>query len=380
MGTTNPKPVATTVAHVGAEIPFGSNDVRLPFRQWLVATLVLSGCFTLIPRVWTKVERLEAGPDYRVPYALGNDYWNYARTCREVAVGERTLLVGDSVIWGHYVASEETLSHHLNQRTGETRFANLGLDGVHPAALCGLVEHYGQAIRGRNVMLNCNLLWISSARHDLSTDKEFAFNHPALVPQFWPKIPCYRAPLSDKLGTVVARHFSFLGWADHVRTVYFGGSDLAAWTLEHPYRNPLAQVTLQLPSPDELPSPEPDARPWHVKGIETYRPEWVALDDSLQWQFFRRTVAVLRERGNRVFVLVGPFNEHMLADSALRAYHERQEQVAAWLDQERIPYCLPPALPSDLYADASHPTADGYQLLAQWLLEEDSFRPFHAKK
>ncbi len=143
---------------------------------------------------------MNAGPDYRVPYSLGNDYWNYARTCREVATGDRTLVVGDSVIWGHYVAGGETLSHYLNERIGAARFANLGLDGVHPAALCGLVEHYGTAIQRRQVVLNCNLLWLSSARHDLSTDKEFAFNHPALVPQFWPKIPCYRAPLSEQAG------------------------------------------------------------------------------------------------------------------------------------------------------------------------------------
>jgi len=68
------------------------------------------------------------------------------------------------------------------------------------------------------------------------------------------------------------------------------------------------------------------------------------LDDSLQWQFFRRTVELLRQRGNQVFVLVGPFNEHMLTEGGLRTYLKRKEEVAAWLLQERIPHFIPPAL------------------------------------
>ena len=362
------------------QIPFGSNAVRLTPRQWGFAALLVGALFYLIPIVWAKIEPVGTGPDYRVPYALGNDYWNYARTCRELVPAHPALLVGDSVIWGHYVAGGETLSHYLNEQAGEERFANLGLDGVHPAALCGLVEHYGGAIAGRKVVLNCNLLWISSPRHDLSTDKEFAFNHPGLVPQFRPQIPCYRATLSDKLGIVVARNFGFLGWADHVRTVYFGGSDLAAWTLEHPSENPLAQVTLELPSPEELPSPQPDVRPWTAKGIVKYRPDWVDLDDSLQWRFFQRTVAVLRERRNQVFVLVGPFNEHMLTEDGLRVYAERKDQVAAWLVEQKVSHCVPPALPSDMYADASHPTGAGYRLLAQWLSDSEAFDRFRASQ
>jgi len=41
--------------------------------------------------------------------------------------------------------------------------------------------------------------------------------------------------------------------------------------------------------------------------------------------------------------------------------------------REHIPHYVPPALPSELYADASHPNAAGYRLLAQWLWDSDSF-------
>jgi hypothetical protein len=395
-----------------SEVPFGANDVRLSPRLCVAAALVIGAFFLLIPAVWEKIEPLDAGPDYRVPYPLGHDYWNYARACRRLATDDSVVLVGDSVIWGHYVASDQTLAHDLNalaaagvgrtersdaRRTqgadsggphsvrsalppdgdgapARPRLVNLGLDGVHPAALCGLVEHYGGAIRGRRVVLHCNLLWISSPRHDLSTEKEFAFNHPALVPQFSPRIPCYRAALSQKIGTVVGRHVGILGWADHLRIAYFGGEDLASWTLEHPYANPLPSVTFELPSPDEPPAPAPDARPWSVKGLARYSPEWVALEQSVQWRFFRRLVEVLRQRGNEVFVVVGPFNEHMLTDKGLRTYQERQEQVAAWLREQGILHNVPPALPSDEYADASHPTAAGYRRLAQRLFAQEAFR------
>jgi hypothetical protein len=35
---------------------------------------------------------------------------------------------------------------------------------------------------------------------------------------------------------------------------------------------------------------------------------------------------------------------------------------------------MPPALPGNLYSDASHPLAEGYAMLAKQLFENESFR------
>ncbi len=363
-------------ARDGPDDRFAANDVRLSARGWLIVAALTLLAFRLIPLVWQKIEPLGLKADYRIPFRLGNDYWNYRRTSREVCRGGATLLVGDSVVWGHYVDSRAALSHYLNAVYGDREFANLGVDGIHPVALAGLVDFYGDAIRDKRVIVNCNLLWMSSPRHDLSSDKEAPFNHPALVPQFAVNIPCYRATLSERLGTVVARHFRFLGWADHIRIAYFGSDDLPTWTLEHPYENPLDPITLGLPSPDEPPSPEPDARPWDEKGLRQVNPEWVPLDQSLQWRFFRQTIQRLRQRGNRVFVMIGPLNEHMLTEQGLATYHERKLAVARWHEQQGILSMVPAALPSRTYADLSHPTAEGYAILAERLKAADSFRRF----
>jgi len=358
------------------EIPFSSNEVRLSPCQWVIALIILVAVFHFLPVLWEGVEKLDPGPDYRIPYSLGDDYWVYDRYCRRVCAGDKTLVIGDSVIWGHYVAKDQTLSHWLNELAGDRQFANLSVDGIHPAAMGGLVEYYGREIRAKKVILNCNLLWISSKRHDLSGKKEFSFNHPKLVPQFFPRIPCYREPPSGRIAVVIGRRVPFFAWADHLRIAYFDNTDIYSWTMEHPYDNPAGAVTLELPSPDELPSPRPVAKPWTEKTIPKFSPSWVELEASLQWHCFKRTVEILQSRENRVFVLVGPFNEHMLKEESLRMYTERKNQVKAWLKQKGIPCYVPPALPSNVYADASHPLGDGYAILAGELLEQQAFVEF----
>ncbi len=84
----------------------------------------------------------------------------------------------------------------------------------------------------------------------------------------------------------------------------------------------------------------------------------------------------LEGRGNRVFVIVGPFNEHMLTEESLAAYRERKQEAAARLRASGIPHAVPPPLPSRLYADASHPLPAGYRLLAEHLLADGSFVRF----
>ncbi|MHC4189324.1 MAG: hypothetical protein ACYTBX_13200 [Planctomycetota bacterium] len=369
------------------DVPFGSNYVRLPGRGWIIVGIVFSAIFGLAPALWERFEKFEPEPNYRLPYESSSDYWLYDRYCRwacsRYSAGRlmaETLVVGDSVVWGHYVSRNNTLSHYLNQNAGRDQFINMGVDGFHPAALQGLLRYYGREISGKNVILHLNPLWMSSKKHDLQTTKEFHFNHPRLVPQFTPNIPCYKDSYSKKFSAVVERNVAFLSWTSHLKINYFGGIDLPTWTLEHPYENPLKAVTLELRASARLSSPkyedydQNEHVPWTEKGIAKADFQWVELATSLQWSFFQRTVEMLKARKNTVFVLVGPFNEHMLKEQSHNTYRKMKSEIEAWLQQNNVPHYIPSTLPSELYRDASHPLSEGYDMLAKQLFEDQSFK------
>jgi hypothetical protein len=351
-----------------------SHLVRLSGREWFIVAVVILCLVRFGPVLWNRVEAFHPGSDYRVPYELSSDYWLYRRHCSRACGQEKILVVGDSVVWGHYVPPEQTLSHYLNEFSGSEQFANLGLDGTHPAALEGLLRYYGAHIWGRTVLLHFNPLWLSSSKHDLQTTKEFHFNHSELVAQFAPKIPCYKAPFAQRLRIAVQRKMPFSNWTSHLRVAYCQSKDLQTWTLEHPYSNPLWVMLRGLPEPQgpgEMPSGS-----WLDKGGKRQDLAWVELDGSVQWRFFRRAVELLRRRGNEVFVLVGPFNEHMLTEANAATYNAIKDQAAAWFRENNVPCFLPSPLPAAQYVDASHPIGEGYALLAQQLLEQPSFTSF----
>jgi hypothetical protein len=255
--------------------------------------------------------------------------------------------------------------------TGREQFANLGVDGIHPVALSGLLKYYGRDITGRKIVLHFNPLWMSSSKQDLQSTKEFSFNHPKLAPQFFPKIPCYRQSYSGRFSIVTQRYVPILNWASHLKVTYFENMDIPTWTLEHPYKNPAGAVTLELPTlvNDE----QNEYVSWIEKGTTQKDFPWVKLETSLQWKLFRKSVELLSERGNSVFVLIGPFNEHMLKGQSIETYRQMKSEIALWLQQNNIAYYMAPALPSELYADASHPLDKGYAMIAKQLLENELF-------
>ena len=105
-------------------------------------------------------------------------------------------------------------------------------------------------------------------------------------------------------------------------------------------------------------------KPWtDGHALPTYF-DWVPLDKSLQWQAFQRVVARLAAQGCDVLVIVGPFNEAMVAPEQRGVYRQLCEGIAAWLRDQQVACLVSAALPSELYADASHPLTAGYALLA----------------
>jgi hypothetical protein len=365
------------------------NKTRLNGRQWALAAAIFACLAWGTPRLWVRLEKFETGPDYRIPYSLSKDYWLYQRRLREIADPRRVTVVGDSVVWGEYVLPDGTWSHFLSRQAGEPgKFVNGGVNGLFPLALEGLVRYYGGALRGRKVLLHCNLLWMSSPKVDLQTDKEEKFNHSRLVPQFSPRIPCYRADASERLGAVVERNAGLLAWVGHLQNAYFEQKSILNWTLAddgndpahypNSHKNPLAQITFVVPAaaaedPDRGPK-SPRHKPWTEGGNKPSSFEWVDSAGSLQWGAFQRLVRILLDRGNQVFVVVGPFNEHLVAEESKAGYQKIHGAVEDWLTSQHVPHWAPQPLPSALYADASHPLTAGYDLLARETWENSAFQ------
>lgn len=363
--------------------PFGSSAQRLRGKEWLAtAVLALLICWGL-PRLWPRIEPFTPGPDYRLPYALSSDYFMVRRWYQHAVREYPVVMIGDSVTWGEYVRADETLPACMNRLAPGGRVANLGLGGAYPAALAGLVEYYGNAVTGTKVILHLNPLWMSSPETDLSGDNEARINHPRLLPQFVPLLKPYKAKgykvwVEEGLSAVIERNTPILQLAEHLRLAYFDSMDIQGWVLQNPAHNPASAITLKLPEATREAKSRPV--PWTAGDRKKQVYAWVPLDKSFQFAAFRATVRRLQKRGNRVFVLVGPFNTHMLTEGSARRYADLQQGINAWLNANHIPCHAAAVLPADEYADASHPLAAGYQRLAQALQADPAFQTWLVDK
>lgn len=367
------------------DIPF-VNEVRLNWRNWVATILILITAISATPRIWKRIERFETSTDYRIPYSLSKDYWLYERRIQDLQEPASIFVIGDSVVWGEYVLSNGTLSHFLNQQTGSNRFVNAGVNGLYPLAIEGLVKNYAPLHR-RKVILHCNLLWMSSPKADLQENKAQQLNHSRLLPQF-KNIPSYKADANERLSAFIERHLPFFSWVSHLQTAYFHDKSIPAWTLaddgsEPPtypnaYKNPLNQIKLQVPAapendPDRGPA-SPRHRAWTQTGASPTHFDWVSLETSWQWAGFQRALQTLLDHGNDVLVVIGPFNEHMIAAESQPGFQKLRDGIAAYLGSRQIPVVKPEVLPSQLYADGSHPLTEGYQLLAERVANDAAFK------
>lgn len=367
----NPKPTIS-MAPPALSNDFGRSVLRLSMREWIVVGLLTVAVLGWGPRLWP-VQGEIGGPSttLRMPFALSDDAWLYGKMVAKFAEDDRIPIIGDSVVWGEYVQASNTLSACLDSTTKSPRFANAGLNGAHPLALEGLVDSYAATVRNRPVILHCNLLWMSSLERDLQSTQDVAFNHPRLVPQF-ESIPAYRASFPQRVGYWLDRRVPWFSLVQHVRTAYFDGRDLQSWEIDHPYADPFKEIDAKRLTPMEA-QRHPDL-PWTRQGIQPQDMPWIDLKTSLQWRAWRRVAELLRSRGNRVFVIVGPFNEHLLTPPSRERYTALRKQVYDWLVAEHFDHITPSALPSDEYGDASHPLAVGYQSLARQLVADASFQ------
>src|SRR5207302_4438575 len=144
----------------------------------------------------------------------------------------------------------------------------------------------------------------------------------------------------------VERHLPFNSWTSHLQQAYYDRTDIPSWTLEHPYDNPLKPLARGLPPAEDSLRHLP--QPWYKSGITQQDYPWVDLDTSLQWHAFQRLVRILQARGNRVFVLVGAFKEHLLNSGSVRRYQEVKATIAAWLEPQQISHAVPGPLDSEL--------------------------------
>lgn len=369
---------------------FSSNVMRLTMGQWFIVIVTIGLLLGLTSSVWKYIEKWDHPVDYRIPYALSRDYWLYQRHLEQsvAEISQPVFVVGDSVVWGEFVDRESTLSHALTEQINDdTRFVNAGVNGLFPLALEGLVREYGEALYNQRVILHCNLLWMSSAEADLSSTKEQTFNHAQLVPQFSPWIPCYKEVLEKRLSTVLTRHSSFLSWNAHLQICYYDSKTIPEWTLTQEGRTisgetnarglPWTPVTFCVPAEPTMESDRgpqsPRHQPWFDRGLKSQSFDWVATEESLQWSAYRRLVKLLRERENKLYVVLGPFNEHLVLPANRVGIQRWKEKVVTWLRESQVPVIVADTLATQVYADASHPLTLGYQHLAAQVAKDSKF-------
>ncbi|MCA9215517.1 MAG: hypothetical protein KDB27_20775 [Planctomycetales bacterium] len=350
-------------------------------KVWQVAAVIGISTLSLIafPSLWKRAEEFAPEPSYRTPYALSEDYWLYRRLCERTSDEQSVLMIGDSVIWGEYVSPSDALSAQLNQKLGHNRFVNGGINGLHPMAIEGMLKMHGSQIQNLNVVVHCNLLWMSSPERDLSSTSPQQFNHASLVRQFggWPnpakpESPAYDETLSNRIAVATARRLPYRICVDHLRRRFFDGQNVHQWSLDHPAELFWNNVSFDMAQPSEELRHEPVD--WTQQRIQPQSFDWVNLDDSLQFKSFVRAIELLKSRGNRVVVVLGPFNQHLLLADNTEAFDALHESAIARLTERKIPFVAMSLLPSSEYGDASHPLAQGYARMADELLANVEFQ------
>ena len=297
---------------------------------------------------------------------MGENYYLFSRYSSAITGLKKILFFGDSVIWGHYAETDNTLTAQLNRMHGNERFANMGIDGIHPAALYGLVKKYSGNIKDRDIIVGVNLLWMSSPRHDLSGEINNEINHKKLLPQFSREIPAYGAGIEERISSFINTNFTVFSWINHIKMSAFADSSFYRWTIDNPHKN-ISEFFKGKDLTYTVPAPMRQA------GVPLQNVTWVAPENSIQWNYMKKTIALLKSKNNRVRAYITPYNIHSLTPESRERYLEIREILKRELEAEGIP-CITGTTPEQQYfADASHTGEEGYRILAEELLQNEIF-------
>lgn len=329
--------------------------------------LILSSA--VIPFIIPLTSTASFTENYRIPYSMGDDYYLYKIYSEYTASGKSIPFIGDSVIWGHYTDSESTLPAELNRLNKNIKFSNMGLDGIHPAAMNGLISNYGGRFKNRKIIAGINLLWMSSPRHDLTGPVNIEINHSRLLSQFSPEIPSYKPPFEEKLTALVSRSIPVFSWIEHIRLTRLADKNFYRWTMENPEKSAMEYFSRK---EDDFKAPvgiNPDR-------MQEQNIEWITPDKSLQWRFMIDTLALLKNNGNNVAAVITPFNTYMMTENSRKRYFSILSEMEWQLREKGIVPVVPLILPKKYFADSSHPTAGGYRIIAEDIMKNREFAEF----
>ncbi len=355
-----------------------SNSIVLSGREWLAATALFLAIGFGLDFGWRRWEKLPPESDYRSTCWAErmSDYWAYSQWTRAARDRHRILLIGSSVIWGQEVPNTETLSHFINSELGRDDVANLGIDGLTDAAMTGLFKHYGRHLRDTNIILEFNPLWMSSPRRDLrgSGNDIWQFHHPRLVPQFDRRISYYRS-FGERLGYAIEHRLRLPPFVRHLMVNDFENKSIGAWLMDHPYRFPPAALTFT-PAP-MMKDRQGLGTPWSSRKDAQIRDDpFLRIVESLQWEFYLKALGRLREKGNNVFVLLGPYNSYCLTEASRGRLFTMMDEVKRQLAELGYLYfdSTHDLLPSAEFGDQCHLLKRGHALLARALAGDAAFQ------
>jgi hypothetical protein len=352
-----------------------SNAMVLTPRDWLYAVVISAVIISAVYFGWGSWERYEPGPDHRETCwaELQSDYWAYMRWIRYARDHYDILLLGDSVVWGQEVSNDRTISHYLNEQLGGEKVANVGNDGLFMAGINGAVRYYGDYLNDTDVIVQCNPLWFDTPQRDLRGEKKSRYHHPRLIPQFDPRITYYH-DLNTRLGYQIEHSFRVFPFVRHLMANYFDNTSISKWMNDHPYENPFAEITFM--SSDVMAEKQGRGVDWETKEMDVADKPFVELDESIQLELFMDALDRIRQKGSRVFVLIGPYNQHHLVPSSRAVLFERMTELKQVFDDRGYPYydTFSAGLPSRTFADNCHLLAEGHEIVARALAGDPRFQ------